>query len=112
MQKQNLTQLALCVVTSILASLISVGIVFHRPMPITQTATQTVSVNQVPEPPTVNINTASRNELMHLDGIGETLADRIIEHRPYTDKWQVADIPGIGGQTLKKIIDRIEVTDP
>jgi competence ComEA-like helix-hairpin-helix protein len=51
----------------------------------------------------VNPNTASRDELMALPGIGEKLANRIIEARaaqPFTNAEDLARVPGLGAGTL------------
>lgn len=63
------------------------GLVF--PLSACLTQTRSVQVKYAPEPtriavsmpPLVNINTASRDELGKLPGIGPGLATRIIEHR-------------------------------
>jgi endonuclease YncB( thermonuclease family) len=51
----------------------------------------------------VNPNTAARDELMRLPGIGETMAIRIIEGRPYAGAEALLKIPGIGETTLERI---------
>ncbi len=55
------------------------------------------------EPPPIgkiNINTATKEELMLLYGIGELLAERIIERRetvgPYTSTDQLIEVEGLG----------------
>lgn len=49
-------------------------------VPVGQNAPQTASGGE-PRPALVNINTASREELEKLPGIGRALAERIVEHR-------------------------------
>lgn len=60
-------------------------------------------------PQQININTASREELETLPGIGPALAQRIIEHRPYTAIEEILDVPGIGPATYEKVKDKIVV---
>ncbi|MCK9221616.1 MAG: helix-hairpin-helix domain-containing protein [Limnochordia bacterium] len=54
----------------------------------------------------ININTAPKEQLMLLPGIGPTLADRIMEHRqgqPFTSKEELTKIKGIGQKTYEKL---------
>ena len=59
----------------------------------------------------VNINTASREELMSLPGIGETRADAILKYRTdigvFTSKEQLMEIDGIKNGLYSKIQDKI-----
>jgi endonuclease YncB( thermonuclease family) len=48
-------------------------------------------------------NTAARDELMRLPGIGETMVLRIIEGRPYADAEALRKVSGIGETTLERI---------
>jgi len=60
----------------------------------------------------VNINTASKSQLMQLYRIGEAMADRIIEHRtktPFTVKEDIMKVRGIGEKTFERIKDNITV---
>ncbi len=53
----------------------------------------------------MNINKASKEELMKLPGIGEAKADKILKARKKMGKFKTAkdlmEIPGIGEQTVK-----------
>ena len=55
----------------------------------------------------VNINTASKKELDALPGIGETLAQRIIDYRSANGLFSTVDdltkVKGIGAKTLEKL---------
>lgn len=55
----------------------------------------------------VNVNTATADQLDTLPGIGEVLAQAIIDHRtengPFTSVDQIVDVSGIGDATLEKL---------
>lgn len=59
----------------------------------------------------LNINTADKDALMTLPGIGETLAKRIVDHRRYEGPFQSVDdltqVSGIGEALLSDIRDQI-----
>ena len=48
-------------------------------------------------------NTAARDELMKLPGIGEMMANRMIEGGPYEKLEDLLEVPGIGPKTLEKL---------
>jgi hypothetical protein len=50
----------------------------------------------------VNPNTASVGALTRLPGIGEVLAQRIIEARPYSQAEELLRVPGLGEATLSR----------
>lgn len=58
----------------------------------------------------VNINTATLDELKTLNGIGDTIAERIIEYRAshvFKSKEDIMSVDGIGKGIYEKIKDRI-----
>ncbi|ARJ55705.1 ComEA family DNA-binding protein [Campylobacter cuniculorum] len=60
----------------------------------------------------VNINTASKEELQTLKGIGETKAEAILEYRKdqnFTSIEDIKKVKGIGEKTFEEIKDSISV---
>lgn len=60
----------------------------------------------------VNLNTATKKELMTLDGIGDKKAEEIIKYRektPFKKPEDLKNIKGIGDKLFDKIKDNIEV---
>jgi DNA uptake protein ComE-like DNA-binding protein len=57
--------------------------------------------------PKIDINSASKDELMKLSGIGTAYADAIIKHRPYKRKDDLASKKVIPQATYDKIKDLI-----
>lgn len=54
----------------------------------------------------ININVASKEELMSIDGIGDKKSDSIIKNRPYESIWSL-EKAHISEQFIKKIQDKI-----
>lgn len=62
--------------------------------------------------PKININQASKEELMALPSIGPSRAEEIISYReehPFKAIEEIKDISGIGEKTFEKLKDRIQV---
>ena len=51
----------------------------------------------------IDLNSAPRDVIMQLPGIGETIANRIIEGRPYQSVDSVTEVNGIGTKKLQRI---------
>lgn len=77
----------------------------------TQIETSSVENSSTPDMELININTATKNELSGLNGIGEVIAQRIIDFRDkygeFTCKEDIMDVKGIGIGTYSKIQDSI-----
>lgn len=58
--------------------------------------------NVRPDQP-VNLNTATIEEIMNLPGVGEVLAERIVDGRPYRSVEDLRRVPGMGGKILERI---------
>ncbi len=73
----------------------------------TTAASSTVAENGL-----ININTASADELKTLNGIGDVMAEKILEYRSsraFKSKEDIMSVDGIGNKIYEKIKDRITV---
>ena len=86
--------------------------------PVLVSATPTVSESAnaetaaaVPASQTVNINTATAEQLQTLPGIGPTLAQRILDYRAKNGSFasvaELANVEGIGIKRLESLLDYI-----
>jgi competence protein ComEA len=61
----------------------------------------------------INVNTATATELEELPGVGEVIAQAIVDYRtengPFTTVEQLIDVSGIGDATLENIRDLVTV---
>lgn len=56
-----------------------------------------------------NINTASKEDLESLSGLGSSLAQKIIDNRPYENIAELKSISGIGDKIYEEIRDDVAV---
>jgi len=67
----------------------------------------------VPEDMIINLNTATKEELMSLDGIGEVTAEKILEYRDKNNGFltieELTEVDGIGEGKLEKIKNRLTI---
>lgn len=68
----------------------------------TTTDTNTSNANNTSNTQCVNINTATKEQLVTLNGVGESTAEKIIQGRPYTVVDDLLNVAGIGESTLEK----------
>lgn len=74
---------------------------------------ETVETREHIEDGKININSAVKEELMLLDGIGEKLSERIIDYREkhgdFTQTEGIMLVPGIGRKLYDNIKDKIYI---
>jgi competence protein ComEA len=58
---------------------------------------------EVPKNMVLDLNAAARDDLLKLPGVGEVMANRIIEARPYRSLEDLLEVPGIGIKTLERL---------
>ena len=87
---------------------------FHIPK-VGETPPVIPRVEEAQENDKIDINTAPVSLLITLDGIGETLAQRIVEYRethgPFGSTAEIMKVFGIGAGTYEKIRDTITVSE-
>jgi len=60
----------------------------------------------------VNINNATTDELVEVRGIGQSLAQRIIENRPYSELHELVKVPGINEIKLASLQPYLTLEKP
>ena len=57
----------------------------------------------------IDPNTATVDEIMLLPGVGEMLAERIVEGRPYKSVEELRRVPGVGEKVFARIEDSLQI---
>lgn len=72
-----------------------------------------ISATEVPKDYRLDVNTATKLQLMELPGVGEMIADRIISYRtengPYTSVDDLLNVEGVGEKKLRQLETLIKV---
>lgn len=83
---------------------------------LSETVANTEAATDIRQYLYININAASIEEFMLLDGIGEIIAGNIINYRAYMGGFknieEIMNVSGIGEKTFSAIKDHIYVEDP
>ncbi len=79
-----------------------------------QSSTKSLSVSSTENKEAIiNINSANKEELMTLTGIGDAKADAIIKHREenggFNSVEELTKVNGIGEKSLSKFIDKVDI---
>lgn len=115
MKKGSLILLFICAISVSMVIGIFIGRNFRR-LDITlpnNTANESVSAQAQAQDFRLNINEATKNQLMELPGIGDVIADRIIAYRDENGPFQSTDdlmnVEGIGEKKLQSLEELIKV---
>lgn len=80
----------------------------NRAAPLSEGAVIVVPTRRDPDgDDRLSLNTATRDELRRLPGIGPALAQRIVANRPFYRVEELRKVPGIGPVTLARLRTRV-----
>jgi len=97
-------QISTALIVLCIALLINFIVIFAFTRNKSPTVNQTQNVNVMSSTKEkVNLNTASLEGLKSLPSIGDKLAQKIINNRPYTTVYDLKNIKGIGDKIVKNI---------
>jgi competence protein ComEA len=92
------------------------GLVAYRTYAPRLNARPTDDPVAIASPRPVDLNTAGREELLQLPGVGPSLADAILTHRGSVGRFDSVDdlngVNGVGDKTLAKLRPLLTVTEP
>lgn len=101
---------------TMLRALLAIAILLGAPAALAQSSRPGVPpappVQQAPAANQIDLNNASRDDLMTLDGIGEVRADAIIRARPFKAKTELVERRLIPEALYEKIADKVMARPP
>jgi competence protein ComEA len=94
------------------ARLLSIGLALLLGVATAAAQTRTAPAPAAPAASLIDINSASRDDLMNLEGIGEVRADAIIRARPFKAKTELVERRLIPEALYDKIADKVIARPP